>query len=533
MQHHTLTYKIASDSGEMEQIYKLNYETFVKEIPQHQRNDSQRLVDKFDKENIYFIAKDGKEVVGMITVRAKRPFSLDQKLDNLDNYLPKRARPCEVRLLSIKEEYRKSSVFYKLIALLVNYCVEKSYNMALISGTDRQIRLYKRIGFEPFGPLVGTKDAMFQPMYLTKEKFETSTKAFRKLMEQHRNVSKGLNFLPGPVTMKKEVEKAFRRPAVSHRSTDFIKEMKTVREKLCKLVEAKNAQVVVGTGTLANDLVAAQIKKLSEKGLILSNGEFGSRLMDHADRMNLSYYKLDKKWNESITLKEIEYFLEAHHDIKWIWTVHCETSTGYLYELEQLQELTKRYLVKLCVDACSSVGVIPMSLKNVYLASTVSGKGIGSYPGLAIVFHQESIKPSEEIPRYLDLGQYEDKDSIPYTHSSNLLHALHEAVGCLDVRNKNKLANTMKEVIMRANIPFLGDESYSPGIITIPLSNALSSKVVGDELKKKGIISSYESDYLVKRNWIQFAFMGDITLTDFEIAISELQKIINKKTKKV
>jgi hypothetical protein len=39
--------------------------------------------------------------------------------------------------------------------------------MALISGTDRQIRLYKKIGFESFGPMVGTKDAMFQPMYLS------------------------------------------------------------------------------------------------------------------------------------------------------------------------------------------------------------------------------------------------------------------------------------------------------------------------------------------------------------------------------
>ena len=66
MEQHMLTYKIASEPEEMEQIYRLNYETFVEEIPQHQENQSRSLIDKFDKENIYMIAKkDGKVVIGM------------------------------------------------------------------------------------------------------------------------------------------------------------------------------------------------------------------------------------------------------------------------------------------------------------------------------------------------------------------------------------------------------------------------------------------------------------------------------------
>ena len=197
MEQHTVTYKIASEPEEMEQIYRLNYETFVEEIPQHQQNQSRSLIDKFDKENIYMIAKDGKVVIGMIAVRANRPFSLDHKLDNLDDYLPKQANPCEVRLLSVKKEYRKTWVFSRLTHLLVSYCLEKNFDMALISGTDRQIRLYKKIGFESFGPMVGTKEAMFQPMYLTKEKFETTSKAFTKMMMRKNKQMKKINFLPG------------------------------------------------------------------------------------------------------------------------------------------------------------------------------------------------------------------------------------------------------------------------------------------------------------------------------------------------
>ncbi|WP_164668691.1 aminotransferase class V-fold PLP-dependent enzyme [Virgibacillus doumboii] len=528
MEHLTLTYKIASEPEEMEQIYKLNYETFVEEIPQHQQNESHRLIDKFDKENIYIVAKDYEEVIGMIAVRANRPFSLDHKLDDLDDYLPKDANPCEVRLLSVKKKYRKSLVFFQLANVLISYCLEKKYNMALISGTDRQIRLYKKIGFESFGPMVGTEGANYQPMYLTKEKFETTSKVFSKMMQKKR-LSEPINFLPGPVAINKDVEQAFRKAAISHRSGDFIKEMKTVQNQLCELVNARYAQIVVGTGTLANDLVAAQIKKLPGRGLIIANGEFGYRLIDHAERLNLYYYKLEKQWNEKVTINEIERFLETHEDINWIWTVHCETSTGYLYDLDKMAELAKKHHFKLCVDACSSVGVVPVDLKDVYLASTVSGKGLGAYPGLGIVFHQEQILPNNEIPRYLDLGQYSKTDSIPYTHSSNLISALHEAVKRVDLEKKKNVASTVRQMLTGANFTVLGNEDYSPGIMSIQLPDYVSSKDIGDKLKEKGIIISYESDYLLKRNWIQLALMGDHTLTEFQKALTNLQQTIVSK----
>ena len=143
-------YKIATNQDEHDQIYQLNYKTFVEEIPQHAQNEQQRLIDRFDDENTYMIAKRNDEVVGMIAVRGTRPFSLDLKLDDLDELLPKEARPCEIRLLSVKENLRKSPVFYKLSELLVSYCLEHGYNMALISGVGNQIPLYKKMGFEEY-----------------------------------------------------------------------------------------------------------------------------------------------------------------------------------------------------------------------------------------------------------------------------------------------------------------------------------------------------------------------------------------------
>lgn len=443
----------------------------------------------------------------MISVRAKRPFSLDEKINNLDDFLPLGAVPCEVRLLSVKEEFRKSYVFYKLVDLLVSYCLGQNYNMAVISGVERQIKLYKRIGFQPFASLIGQGDARFQPMFLTKEQFENSTKAFKRMMNRKAVVANQLNFLPGPVPVHEEVEKAFAIQPVSHRSQPFLEEMKQVQSRLRQYVNANFAQVIVGTGTLANEFIAAQLTRIPGKGLVLSNGEFGHRLINHAKRAQLDYDTLEKEWGEPLTVGEVEYFLRNHREIKWLWTVHCETSTGYLYDMPGILAVCNKYGVELCVDACSSVGVVPIDLKEVYLAATVSGKGLKSYPGLAVVFHRDEITPDEVLPRYIDLGLYHVNNSVPFTHSSNLVKAFNEAFNWHHVTvlpSSGKLRQYFKE----QGLDVLGDDTYSPGVVTICLPADISSREVGDRLKQKRILLSYESDYLLQRNWIQAAFMG-------------------------
>ncbi|WP_335871538.1 aminotransferase class V-fold PLP-dependent enzyme [Bacillus sp. 2205SS5-2] len=500
--------KMATEPSEFDQIYQLNYKTFVEEIKQHETNSVHKLVDKFHDENTYIIAKRENEVVGMIAIRSNRPFSLDQKLSNLDTFLPEDAVPCEIRLLSVKEKDRSTRVFYQLSKRLVSYCLEKKYTIALISGTVGQLKLYKRMGFSPFGPMVGTEKAKFQPMYLTRENFEQSTKAYQRLMEKERKSAFVQTFLPGPVSVHSTVKEAFSSSPLSHRNGSFIQEMKELQDGLCELTNANHAQVMVGTGTFSNDVVAAQLKDIRGEGLILANGEFGYRLIDHALRMDLNFQTIEKEWEQSISLDEVDRLLQRNSQIKWIWTVHCETSTGYLIDLDGLLTIGQKHEVEVCVDACSSVGVVPVNFQKVYLATTVSGKGLGSFPGLAIVFHRDNIEAKGNIPRYLDLGMYNENQSIPFTHSSNHVKALIEALKFVDYPRDKALAEKVRKELSSSGFNVLCKEFYSPGIVTIALPTRLSSKRFGDRCRDKGILISYESDYLLVRNWVQIALMG-------------------------
>src|SRR5258706_14273627 len=92
-----LVFKSATEDWESEQIHRLNYRTFVEEIPQHQASPTHRLVDKFHAENTYLICLCDQKLVGMLAVRANRPFLLDQKLLDLASYLPHRRTAREIR----------------------------------------------------------------------------------------------------------------------------------------------------------------------------------------------------------------------------------------------------------------------------------------------------------------------------------------------------------------------------------------------------------------------------------------------------
>jgi len=169
-----IIFKIASEPHEFEQIFRLNYKTFTEEIPQNAPNPEKCRVDKFHAENTYLICMEDDHLLGMLAMRDKRPFSLDGKLENLDSYLPAHTSICEIRLLTVEPDKRRTRIFGGLALYLGKYCDEHKYDLALISGTTRQAKLYRHLGFTPFGPLVGHGDVLFQPMYMTLD-------AFRKL----------------------------------------------------------------------------------------------------------------------------------------------------------------------------------------------------------------------------------------------------------------------------------------------------------------------------------------------------------------
>jgi aspartate aminotransferase-like enzyme len=510
-----LVFKFADQDWEFEQIHRLNYRTFVEEIPQHHASPTHRLVDKFHPENTYLICLSGRKLAGMLAARGNRPFSLDHKLDKLDSYLPAGRKVCEIRLLAIEKKFRGAQVLQGILALLWQHGIEKGYDLAIISGTTRQFKLYQHLGFVPFGPVVGTGDAQFQPMYVTLETFESSAREFLRSSPSRAFQPSAVNFLPGPVTVRREVRRAFEQAPESHRADAFTKDFQATKQTLCGLVQARNVALLLGSGTLANDVIAGQLSLEAEPGLVLSNGEFGERLLDHSRRFNLTFDALEFPRGQPFDLPAIRRRLETAPAPRWLWCPHCETSTGILNDLERLKALCAEFEVKLCLDCISSIGTVPVDLRGVWLASCASGKGLRAYPGISMVFYHHHVVPSPRgVPRYLDLGCYAAQETVPFTFSSNLLHALHAAVKRVrwDERFAGlvELSTWLRTQLRQLGFELIGDgASLSPAVFTIALPTHLDSATIGALIQESGYLISYNSDYLRRKNWIQVCLMGE------------------------
>jgi aspartate aminotransferase-like enzyme/GNAT superfamily N-acetyltransferase len=511
----SLRFKVADSPAEFEAIHRLNYRTFVEEIPQHPPNEARRLVDRFHAENTYAVCMDGDALVGMIAGRCNRPFSLDQKLADLDAYLPPHRKIVEVRLLAVDRPYRKREVFARLAGVLATCFRAQGCDLAVISGTVRETRLYQHLGFRPFGPLVGDAQARFQPMFLTLEGYAGNVAHLEVMGGRHES-----QLMPGPVAIRAAVSEAFGRLPISHRSDEFSGMLNRVRGRLQALSGAHDALVMPGSGTLANDAIGAQLAAQGRPGLVLSNGEFGDRLIDHALRWRLPFHMLRAVWGHGFDMAQLK-ALVARARPRWIWMVACETSTGVRNDLGPVRDLCREYGADLCVDAVSALGLQHIDLSEVRFASAVSGKALGAYPGLAIVCHDGRLADAGSVPRCLDLAACRDAGGVPFTQSSNLVAALDAAMDMDWEQRWREVAaadRQLRDGLQRTGFsPLAKDGLGMPGVITIALGSQVPAARLARRMERSGYRIAHQSDYLVERNWVQLCLMGEWNSRAIEI----------------
>ncbi len=532
-----LLFKLADNADEIDQIQALHYRTFVEEIPQHPANAERRYVDRFHADNVYVIGRLGERVIATLALRGRRPFSLDSKVPELDRHLPGGHMPVEVRLLAVEREFRRTAIFAALLEFGVRHALSEGFDLGVISGTTRELKLYRHMGFTPFGPLVGTPGAEYQPMYVTLDRFcENAEKnpALASIVQPKLSTPNELNFLPGPITPAPDVRAALAAPPISHRSREFVENLRELRTRLCRLTHASDVQVLVGSASLGNEVVAAQLSLRCTRGLVLSNGEFGARLATQAKRAQLDFESLDFEWGREFDLARVAHAMDRLAPADWLWFVHHETSTGILNPMRELVLMAKQRGLRVCVDCVSSLGTVPVDLRDVELASATSGKGLGAYPGLALVFHsyEPELQP-ERLPGYLDLAHWSSHESVPHTHSSNLVASLSAALRSVTTERMDRIAAHARwlrtELVAAGFLVPAPEHAACPGIVTLIPPRGLTAFELGEDLDRRGFWTSYRSAYLVERGWLQIALLGDPPRTSLEKLIRVLGLIARKR----
>lgn len=546
-------FKRAETAEEFEEVHRLNYRTFVHEIPQHADPGDGRLVDKFHHKNTYFIVLANDRLIGMISGHGEPPYSVADRMPDSSVLHAPGTRPMEVRLLAIEPGKRKTTLCFGLLFVLYQHAQKLGYTHLFISAVKERIPLYRRLGFEQLGPPVAQGRAAFAPMVLTVGRLPKKVEQMRLQWASHidrlaRLGKETICLLPGPVTTAPAVRAAFHLPPIYHRGPEFIELYQKVRRTLGDLVGGRDVALLNGSGTLANEAVAATMAADDSvgRGLLLVNGEFGERLACQAKRFGLAPRQLSWTWGQPWDLDEVDAALAEEvrtSDARpWVWGVHQESSTGVLNDLAGLVRVAQRYGALVCVDCISSLGAVPIDLRGVYLATAATGKSLGAYAGVAIIFaNREEISRLDlsRVPSYFDIGAALASRGPRYTFPSPVLQALDAALDGYSTAARASasyeryahLGSFIRRQLRKNGVEPLAHETWAcPVVTTFTPPADDSSAVFVDRCRQWGFSIGGQSSYLAERRLVQIASMGAVDRHDLELLFAQMSHWLSRQT---
>ncbi len=313
-----------------------------------------------------------------------------------------------------------------------------------------------------------------------------------------------LVMLPGPTNVPNRVMQAMLTPVINHRSDDFRTLYKSIVEKTQKVFMTSNDIVLLTTsGTGAVEASVVNLIKRGDKAVIPVNGEFSTRLADLIDSWGGQAIRINATPGENPPYDKFEEAFDKHKDIKALYAVYNETSTGttirYMDKLGQLASRKGAYFI---ADSVSILGgdELPVDKWNIDICITASQKALAAPPGVApISISKRAKKYMEENPpptQYLNLKRYfkyyEDHFETPFTPALPLYNAFREA---LDMVLEEGMENRIRRHRVCAEAFYAGLNAL--GLTPFAKPDARSNMIIAvnylqgmDDKKFRGLLSS-------------------------------------------
>lgn len=168
--------RFAESEDDLRQVWRLNYETYVKELGQEQPDTevaaSGLLPDIFRETSVYIIALLRGELAGMMVLTLPTgPFSIESSLSDPSVLDGIRDKTVEYRRLAVKRAHRGKGVFLRMADLSLQWVFREGYRHGIISALDRQIPSYTRLGFREIDRPFVKGDCTYHPMLCSLDLF--------------------------------------------------------------------------------------------------------------------------------------------------------------------------------------------------------------------------------------------------------------------------------------------------------------------------------------------------------------------------
>ncbi|MBI5476056.1 MAG: alanine--glyoxylate aminotransferase family protein [Ignavibacteriales bacterium] len=350
-------------------------------------------------------------------------------------------------------------------------------------------------------------------------------------------------FTPGPTPIPPQVLERMNQPIIHHRSDEFREIMGRVNSNLQYLFQTKQPVLTLSSsGTGAMESTFVNLFSPGEKIIAVNNGKFGERWVKMPQEFGLNVVELKYNWGDAPSIGDIQTALKQKPDVRAVYLVHCETSSGTYTDIKSIAEVIHRESDALvCVDGVCSVGGMELRFDEWKLdvCVTSSQKGLMIPPGLAFVTMSERaierMKDSKLPKYYFDLGKsldvYKTNDT-PWTPAISLVQGLDAALEMIKeegIESRWKTHNENAEFV-RSQVKLLGLKLFSSfpsdAVTTVEFPQGVESKKFHQILRDDyGIyFAKGQSQYMEKI--FRIAHIGFHEKNEFQIAMHGLEKVL-------
>jgi 2-aminoethylphosphonate-pyruvate transaminase len=246
---------------------------------------------------------------------------------------------------------------------------------------------------------------------------------------------------PGPVTTADAIKAALLVPDICPREQDFGAVIAAVRRKLLMVADADpnshSAVLIGGPGTAAMESAIGSLVPANGRLMIIDNGAYGQRAAEIAAALAIPFDVWHLPWTERPPLDQLRARLDRSGPFTHLFWVHHETTTGLLNPLRSICRLCAERGIVSIVDAMSSLGGLPLSLRNDGIDFVISSanKCLEGMPGISFVIGPTAlIADSVSIGRTYALNLWrhwsaqEKTAQFPFTPPVQVLYVLDQAL---------------------------------------------------------------------------------------------------------
>jgi 2-aminoethylphosphonate aminotransferase len=349
---------------------------------------------------------------------------------------------------------------------------------------------------------------------------------------------------PGPVTTTNTVKQALVVSDICHREAEFGDIVLSVRQDLKRIVHADEKYTTVvfaSSGTGAVESVIGSVIPLNKKCLVISNGIYGTRIMDIAQNLRIPLVELNYSYDDQPLIADVYNMLSNDTDIAAVAMVHHETSTGMLNPIAAIGKIAADHDRTFIVDAISSYAGIPINIQECfvdYLIGT-SNKCLQGMPGISFVIankHNLLQHSNHNRGYYFDLyRQYESLEKnnlLRFTPPVQVFYALRQAIDEYFAEGENERFKRIKENyaaliagLAELEFEFLIPSPYHSQLLVLArYKHEFNFVKCHNYLYKKGFTIYPASLHL--DNTFRLACFGELHKKDIELFIQQLKEFL-------